>query len=125
MRIFLIASGVVLAGMIAGVALLRYAPRRPAPRAEPYPTFMADYPSSNGSFAEFVAKAFPVGSDAKTAISQITTSSFKVTKASSDSVELLWNRYSGPCRQQFSIVVNQNADGAIAKIDGESQRICY
>ena len=124
MRAFLIALGVVVAGAVAGLAFFYYAFMRALSSSDPLPVFMTDYQSSNTSFSEFAAKAFPIGSDAKSAISQITGGGFKVTKSSSDSVELLWNRHAGPCREEYSIVVNQSTDGRIARINGRRGVVC-
>jgi hypothetical protein len=76
------------------------------------------------TFSEFVVTTFPIGSDAKDAISQITKGGFEVTTSSSDSVELLWRRHAGPCNELYSIVVNQTADGTIAKITGRLHPTC-
>ncbi len=132
MRRFLIVSGVIFAALVviysAGLALFGYA----LTRADPYPTFMMDYlPKGSHSyqeaaltFSEFVVRTFPTGSDAKDAIAQITKGGFEVTTSSSDSVELLWRRHAGHCNELYSIVVNQTADGTIAKITGRLHPIC-
>ena len=57
--------------------------------ADPYPPFMADYQSMNlrtyrkaeRAFNEFVAKTFPIGSNAKDAIATITREGFQVVPA--------------------------------------------
>ncbi len=97
-----------------------------------YPTFMTDYqPSGSRSyeeaeraFSDFVAKTFPIGSDESDAIAQITSGGFKITTSGSESVELVWRRHSGPCSEQYSIVVSGDVDGRIAKIDGKLRPIC-
>ena len=126
MRRFLMVSGVMFAGLVViytgGLALFGYALMRP----DPYPVFMSDYlPKGSPSyqeaaltFSEFVVRTFPIGSDAKDAISQITKGGFEVKTSSSDSVELLWKRQAGPCNERYSIVVNHTADATIAKITG-------
>jgi hypothetical protein len=124
MRLFLIALGVVFAGLVAfREPLFNYVWMRTVPY-DPYPAFMADYLSWKGSFSEFAVKAFPIGSDAKRAISQITAGGFKITKSSSDSVELRWRHNAIPCSEDYSIVVNQDADGTITKIDGRREIVC-
>ena len=56
---------------------------------------------------------------------EITGGGFQITMSSSDSVELLWRRrHAGPCNEMYSIVVNQNADGTIAKIAGQLHPFC-
>jgi hypothetical protein len=132
MRRFLIVLGAMFAGSVvicgAGLALFGYA----LTRADPYPTFMTDYQLKGShsyqeavrTFSEFVVKTFPIGSDAKDATVQITRGGFQVTTSSSDSVELLWRRHAGPCNELYSIVVNWNADGTIAKITGQLHPIC-
>jgi hypothetical protein len=131
-RRFLIVSGVIFAALVviysAGLALFGYA----LTRADPYPTFMMDYlPKGSHSyqeaaltFSEFVVRTFPTGSDAKDAIAQITKGGFEVTTSSSDSGELLWRRHAGHCNELYAIVVNQTADGTIAKITGRLHPIC-
>jgi hypothetical protein len=135
-RRILIAAGVIFAGLVAiygtGVALFGFALNHAFTRADPYPTFMTEflpegshsYEEAARKFSEFVVKAFPISSDAKDAISQITRGGFEVTTSSSDSVELFWKRQAGPCSEWYSIIVNQNADGTIAKITGRLQPIC-
>jgi hypothetical protein len=121
-----LASAVVVCG--AGVTLFSYA----LTRSDPYPTFMTEqqpkgarsYEEAARTFSELVAKSFPVGSDAKNAIAQITGGGFGVTKSDTESVELLWKRHAGPCSEWYSIVVGQNADGTITKINGRLHPIC-
>jgi hypothetical protein len=100
-------------------------------QADSYPTFMADY-HLNGSrsydeakraFSDFIAKTFPIGSDANHAISQITKGGFQVARSGSEIV-FAWKRHSGPCSEQYSIIINENADGRIAKIVGQLRPIC-
>ena len=70
-------------------------------RSDPYPTFMTDYllggsrsyEEAKRPVSNFVVTTFPIGSDAKDAIAQITKGGFEVTTSSSDSVELLWRRH--------------------------------
>jgi hypothetical protein len=125
MRLFLIALGVVFAGLVAfREPLFNYVWMWGVPPSAPYPAFMTDYLSWKGSFSEFAVKAFPIGSDAKRAISQITAGGFKITKSSSDSVELRWRHNASSCSEDYSIVVNQDADGTITKIDGRREIVC-
>jgi len=101
-------------------------------RSDPYPIFMTDYqvggsPSyeeAKRSFSDFVVKTFPIGSDAKYAIAEITKGGFKATRSGSESVEMLWRRHNGPCDELYSIVVSQNVDGTIAKIIGRLHPVC-
>jgi hypothetical protein len=129
----LIASAVVFAGPVViyiawAAFILPYA----FTQADPYPTFMANYlptgpqtyQDAKHAFSDFVVKHFPPGSRAKDAIAQITQGGFEVTTSSSDSVTLRWNRHAGPCGELYSIVVNQAADGTIAKITGRLHPIC-
>jgi hypothetical protein len=101
-------------------------------RADPYPTFMTDYQLAGShsyeeakrSFSDFVIKTFPIGSDAKDAIAQITKGGFLVTRSGSETVELLWKRHNGPCSEWYSIVVGQKGDGKIAEVIGRLNPIC-
>jgi hypothetical protein len=121
-----LASAVVVCG--AGVTFFSYA----LTRSDPYPAFMTEqqpkssrsYEEAARTFSELVAKSFPVGSDAKNAIAQITGGGFEVIKSGSESVEPLWKRHAGPCSEWYSIVVGQNADGTIAEINGQLHPIC-
>jgi hypothetical protein len=125
-RLLMFAGLVVICA--AGLALFGYA----LTRADPYPAFMRDYlPKGSHSyqeaaltFSEFVVRTFPIGSDAKDAISKITKGGFEVTTSNSDSVEFLWKRQAGPCNERYSIAVNQTADGTIAKITGRLHPAC-
>ena len=132
MRRFLIVSALLFAGSIGlcgvGLVVLVYA----WTRADPFPTFMADYesrkshsyPEAVRAFSEFVASTFPIGSDAKDAIAQINRGGFQLTTSGSDSVELFWKRRAGPCNERYSIVINPSANGKIAKIVGRLQPAC-
>jgi hypothetical protein len=135
MRRFLIVLAVVFAGSAvvfgAGAALFFYS----LTRLDPYPTFMTfmtdyqlrgshSYGDVERRFSDFVGKAFPIGSDAKDAIRQITRGGFRVITAGSESVELLWNRRAGPCNEQYLIVIGLNVDGTIADINGRLQPFC-
>ena len=99
-------------------------------RTDPYPTFMTDYllvgysEDAMRSFSDFVVRTFPVGSDAKDAIAQITKSDFQVTASTSEAVELVWNRHNGPCSERYSIVISRDANGAIARVVGQLRPIC-
>jgi hypothetical protein len=132
MRRFLIVLAAVIAGSVvlcgAGLALFVHAMMQ----ADSYPTFMAAY-HLNGSrsydeakrtFSDFIAKTFPTGSDANDAIAQITKGGgFQVARSSSEIV-LAWKRHSGPCSEQYSIIISEDADGRIAKIVGQLRPIC-
>jgi len=134
MRTFLIVLAVVFVGPVvllgAWWAYFAYAVRR----ANPYPTFMTDYQlwesygesyeEAKRSFSDFVVRTFPVGSDAKDAIAQITKSDFQVTASTSEAVELVWNRHNGPCSERYSIVISRDANGAIARVVGQLRPIC-
>jgi hypothetical protein len=125
LRFALIALGVVVAGSIAGSMLIFYEWMRMLDSEDPYPTFMTSYPLSHAPFSEFVDKAFPLGSDAKNAISKMTRGGFRVTTSGSDSVVLHWSRHAGPCRELYSIAVKPNADGTIGDITGSVNPICF
>jgi hypothetical protein len=100
--------------------------------SDPYPTFMSDYQLEGYSyegaqreFSDFVVRTFPVGSDAKGAIAQITKSDFQVIASTSEAVELRWNRHNGPCGEVYSIVISRDANGAIARAVGKLRPICF
>src|SRR5262245_52024223 len=108
MKRLLIVLAVVFAGSIivyGGLALFAHAFTHAFMRADSYPTFMADYQANTPrsyeeaqrSFSNFVAKAFPIGSDESDAIAQITNGGFQITTSTSEKVELVWKRHSGPC----------------------------
>jgi hypothetical protein len=133
MRRFLIASGFMLAVMVTtcGAMLTQFfhaLTRAP----DPYPAFMAgsqprdtrSYQQAMHLFSESVVRTFPIGSNAKDAIAQITSEGFRVARSTPESVELLWNRSAGPCSEQYLIMIDQNADGAIAKTTGRLHPIC-
>ena len=133
MRRFLIVSSMMFAVLVviygAMSSRIFYALTR-AP--DPYPTFMADsqlrdtrsYQQAERVFSELVVRTFPIGANAKDAIVQITREGFRVTRSTSDSVELLWNRSAGPCSEQYLIMIDQNADGVIIKTTGSLHPIC-
>jgi len=132
MRRILTGLGVLFAALVvifgAGVAFFYYT----ITRLDPYPTFMANYlpPGTHSyeeearTFSDFVVRIFPIGSDVKNAIAQITGGGFRITESSSESVELLWRRHAGPCDELYSIVIKQAADGTIARITGRLNPIC-
>jgi|SRR6516162_7327990 hypothetical protein len=129
---FLIVLGAAFAGLVAicGAALVHFT--HALMRADPFPTFMANYQptgpqtyqDAEQAFSDFVVQHFPPGSRAQDAIAQITKGGFEVTPSSSDSVALRWSRHNGPCGELYSIVVNQAADGTIATIIGRLHPIC-
>jgi hypothetical protein len=120
-------SGVLYAGI---VALLSFS----LMRLDPYPAFMARYDEPTGQprsydeakqiFGEFVAKTFPIGSDAEGAIAEITGGGFQVATSGSGSVELVWKRSAGPCNERYSIIIQKDAGGRVAKISGRLHPIC-
>jgi hypothetical protein len=135
MKRFLIVSSIVFAilivvyGVIWSVqSYLFYA----LTRLDPYPAFMTDsqlsdirsYQELERKFSEFVVRTFPIGSNAKDAILQITREGFQVTNSTPDSVVLHWNRAAGPCSEHYLIVINRNADGVIVKTTGSLRPIC-
>ena len=133
MRRFLIASGFMLAVVVTtyGAMLTQFfhaLTRTP----DPYPTFMAgsqprdarSYQQAARLFSEFVVRTFPIGADAKDAIAQIARVGFRIARSTPDSVELLWNRSAGPCSEQYLIMIDRNADGAIVKTTGRLHPIC-
>ena len=132
MRRFLIMSGIILTGLvvICGAVLARFF--HALTSADPYPAFMTDYQLKGSrsyqeaarTFSEFVVKTFPLGSDAKDAIAQATRGGFQLTTSTSDSFELLWKRHAGPCEERYLIVIDQIADGTIAKTTGRLHPIC-
>lgn len=123
---------VLLAGSVitylAGVAFIGHA----LTRADPYPTFMADYELrrtgsyevAKRAFADFIANTFPAGSDANAAIAQITGGGFEVATSTPESAELVWKRRAGPCSEVYSVIVRTDGDRRITKIDGRLQPIC-
>lgn len=99
--------------------------------ADPYPAFMADYNPKGSSYKEaerafpdFIARTFPIGSDKNDAVALLTKGGFEVTGSTSEAVKLRWNRHAGPCSEQYSIVINGDANGRIAGIVGELHPIC-
>jgi hypothetical protein len=120
-------SGVLYAGIIA---LLSFS----LMRSDPYPAFMARYDEQQDHhrtydearqiFGEFVAKTFPIGCDAEGAIAEITGGGFQVATSGADSVELVWKRSAGPCNEWYSIVLQKDAGGRVAKISGRLNPIC-
>ena len=131
MKRLLIVLAVVIAGSVivyGGLALFG----RAFMRADAYPTFMADYQANephsyeaaNRAFSDFVARRFPIGSDERDAIAQITNGGFQITTSTSETVELFWKRHSGPCSEQYSVVIGKDPIGKIAKIVGQLRPIC-
>jgi len=82
------------------------------------------YQEAARNFSQFVVKTFPIGSDAKDAIAQAARGGFQLTTSTSDSIELVWKRHAGPCGETYLIVIDQNADGTIAKTTGRLHPIC-
>jgi hypothetical protein len=132
LRRLLVGLGMLLAipalwvGMIA-----RMADR--VPRLDPYPAFMAGYEpkdhlrthdEANRAFGELVAKTFPVGSDAEAAIAKIAGGGFAVATSGPDSVELVWRQAVIPCSDRYSIIIQRDAGGRVAKTSGWLQPIC-
>jgi hypothetical protein len=73
-------------------------------RADPYPTFMADYQSRRSqsyelakrNFSDFVAETFPIGSDENDAIAKITKGGFRVATSGLDMMSLSGTATRGP-----------------------------
>jgi len=82
------------------------------------------YDEAKQIFAERVAKTFPIGSDAATAFTEISSGGFQVAASGHDWVEFRWNRAAGPCSERYSIVVNKDAGGRVANISGRLTPIC-
>jgi hypothetical protein len=132
MRRFLIVAALLSVGLVAvyGVGLTFFL--HGLASADSYPTFMTDYQhagprsyeEARHSFFDFVVKTFPIGSDAKYAIAQITRGGFQITRSDSDAVEMIWKRHAGPCTELYSIVISRDVDGMIAKGIGRLQPIC-
>jgi hypothetical protein len=120
-------SGVLYIGIIALMSFSRM-------RLDPYPAFMAryyepkdqhrSYDEAKQIFGEFVANTFPIGSDAKGAIVEITGGGFQAATSGSDSVELVWKRSAGPCNEWYSIIIQKDTGGRVAKISGRLNPIC-
>ena len=102
--------------------------------ADPYPAFMAEAYEQNGRptsydqakriFSELITRTFPTGSAAERTISEISSEGFKVTASGPESVELLWNRHAGPCRERYYVIIQKDAGGKIARISGQMSPIC-
>ncbi len=100
--------------------------------ADPFPAFMADYQAMrNGTdqaaeraFPVFIARTFPIGSDKNDAIARMRKGGFKITKSTPEAVGLLWGRHAGPCSEQYSVVINSDANGKIAGIAGRLSTTC-
>jgi hypothetical protein len=105
-------------------------PRR---AVDPYPAFMANYKikgshsyeQAKRSFSNILAGRFPIGSDGKDAIAEMTNGGFQVKSTSGSSVELVWTRHAGPCSELYSVSVGTDADGRIARIAGHLRPICF
>jgi hypothetical protein len=116
--ILYVAPGLVLACAIRG--------------ADPFPAFMADYhPKGSWTYAE-AERAFPDFhcQDVSSRLRQKRCDcaghqrGFEITGSNSEAVKLRWNRHAGPCSEQYSIVIDGDADGRIAGIVGELHPIC-
>jgi hypothetical protein len=137
---FLVVLGIVLlvaAAIYRGAVFLFSHALTP----DPYPEFMSDYlqmrrdyvqmrrsPPTNQederTFSEFVAKTFPIGSNAKDAIAQAGRGGFRQITSTSHSVQLLWTRRAVICHEDYSIIIDQSADGMVAKATGRRHVIC-
>ncbi|MBR0873471.1 hypothetical protein JQ633_24150 [Bradyrhizobium tropiciagri] len=83
------------------------------------------YEEARQTFAQFVTAMFPVGSDAKDAISRMTNAGFRTEGATAlNKAELVWSRNAGPCLERYFVVVGQSADGKIADIAGQLYPAC-
>jgi len=126
----------VLAAALAGLGLMYFAGilclGHALTQADPFPAFMADYQlrrsqsygDAERNFSDFVAKTFAIGSDKNDAIAQISKGGFQVATSASETVEFVWKRHSGPCSEQYSIVIRSDGRGKIAKVAGQLRPIC-
>jgi hypothetical protein len=131
-RRFLIGFCIVLAAIgaiyVAAYAGLVYA----LTRADPYPSFMADYQpkaprtyvQAEHAFSEFVGDTFPIGSDAKQAVALTTSQGFEMVSSTPVSFTLLWTRRAGPCSERYSIVIRQSESGSIVEATGQLNPVC-
>jgi hypothetical protein len=101
-------------------------------RADPYPSFMADYQlkapgtylKADRAFNAFVGDTFPVGSDAKQAVALITSQGFQIVSSTPVSFQLLWTRRAGPCNERYSIMIRQSEGGSIVEATGRVNPVC-
>jgi hypothetical protein len=101
-------------------------------RADPYPSFMADYElkapgtyvQAERAFTEFVGDNFPMGSDAKQAVTLITSQGFQVVSSTPLGFQLLWTRRAGPCDERYSIQIRQSELGSIVEATGRLNPVC-
>jgi hypothetical protein len=129
--VLLVFLGVPYAG---GFALLFLLSDKLPPAEDPYPPLMARWYESKGHdrshdeakeiFGEFVAKSFPIGSDAEGAIAEISGGGFEVATSGADSVELVWKRHVTFCSEWYSIGIQKDAGGRVAEISSGLQPIC-
>jgi hypothetical protein len=82
------------------------------------------YDEARQVFSEFVVKTFPIASDAEGAIVEMTGGGFQVATSGADSVALVWKRAAGPCSEWYSIIIQKDAGGRVAKISGRLHPIC-
>ena len=128
---------IILAAIVAGSVII-YGARallvgHALTRSDPYPAFMADYKmkgphsyeQAKRAFSDFIADRFPIGSDAKGAIVEMTGGGFQTTDTSESSVELVWKRQAGPCSELYSVLVAADVDGRIARIAGHLRPVCF
>jgi hypothetical protein len=132
MKRFVIVTTVVFAGVAIIICASLIVFSRALLSADAYPAFMANdqsskpqsYEEARRFFSDFVARTFPIGSDASDAIKRITKGDFQVTSSTSETVALVFARHAGPCNEQYSILISRDANGRIAKILGELRPIC-
>jgi hypothetical protein len=101
-------------------------------RADPYPSFMADYQlkapgayvQAERAFTEFVGDTFPIGSNAKQAVALITRQGFHVVSSTPVSFRLLWTCRAGPCDERYSILIRQSEGGSIVEATGRLSPVC-
>jgi hypothetical protein len=101
-------------------------------RADPYPSFMADYQlkapgiyvQAERAFSEFVGDNFQIGSDAEQAVTLITSQGFQVVSSTPLGFQLLWTRRAGPCDERYSILIRQSEIGSIVEATGLLQPVC-
>lgn len=91
---------------------------------DPYPAFMPDYARGETGFDQFVARTFPVGSNAQDAIAKIRLWGLRGGGSKAGSYQFFWIRHAGFCGEDYSIILRENSDGTIAEISGWKQTRC-
>jgi hypothetical protein len=132
LAIFFVSVVVVAALAVGGLsAWLWY-----ASRSDPYPAFMANFDSdvpgppytyadAQEAFTRFISKKFPIGSNAKRVIEEVTRESFQLLPTTRQEMVLGWKRHAGlVCAEYFSITVKSDDDVLITSIRGELRPAC-